>query len=138
MDVQGYNHNENLKYHKEFCWVRDNSDGTVTIGLNDFYQKLSGELQYIDMPSEDETVEMDERIGTIQTGKWLGKLVSPVSGTVVEVNSEIEDDPALVNRSPYEEGWLLKIRLSNQDELNQLLSGDDAVEWLKAEIAEHA
>jgi len=136
MDVKGYDHREDLLYHKEFCWVKTESDDTVTIGLNDFYCKLAGEISYVDMPDEEEEISKDERIGTVETGKWVGKLIAPLSGEITEINEIIEDDPAQINEKPYDT-WLFKMKLSNPSELDELMKGDDAVKWLEQEIKEH-
>ncbi len=137
MDVKGYDHREDLLYHEGFCWVNPQGENIVLIGLNDFYCKLAGEFSYVDMPEVGEDVSRNERIGTVETGKWIGKLIAPVSGKLVEINEVIEDNPAAVNEDPYGT-WLFKIELSNPGEVDALLVGDDAVKWLEKEIAEHA
>ncbi len=136
MTVRDYEHPDELLYHKEFCWVKPEND-TVTIGLHDFYVKLAGEISFIDMPSEGEEIARDERIGTVETGKWVGKLIAPVTGEVLEVNEEVEDDPAIVNEAPYQ-NWLMKVKLADVGELEELMNAQDAVPWLEKEIEEHA
>ncbi len=135
MKIEGYEHREDLYYHKEFCWVRNLGNNTVEIGLTEFYTKLAGEISYIDMPQKGDDIEKDQRIGTVETGKWIGKLVSPVSGEVMAVNDKIEDEPESVNAKPYET-WMLKVKLSNPDEIKELMFGDAAIDWLKGEIAQ--
>ncbi len=137
MKIKDYEHPEDLLYHKEFCWVRPEGDDVVTVGLHDFYCKLAGEISYIDMPGEGDEITQDERIGTVETGKWVGKLIAPVSGEIIEVNEDVEDDPAIVNEDPYE-NWLFKVKLSDPSELDKLMKGEDAVKWLEKEIEEHA
>jgi len=136
MDVKGYEMREDLLYHPEFCWVKVEGDEAI-VGLIDFYCKLAGEISYIDMPMEGDEITKDERIGTVETGKWVGKLIAPVSGEVIEVNEEVEDEPSIVNEAPYE-NWLFKVKLSNPDEINELMNIDDAIPWLEGEIEEHA
>jgi len=136
MKIKDYEHPENLLYHKEFCWVKTEGD-TATIGLHDFFCKLAGEISYIDMPSVGDEISKNERIGTVETGKWVGKLISPVSGEIIEANEDVDDDPAIVNEKPYD-NWLLKIRLSDPGELEELMSAEDAVPWLESEIEKHA
>jgi len=132
MKVKEYEHPDELLYHKEFCWVKAEGD-TVIIGLHDFYCKLAGEISYIDMPGEGDAVKQDERIGTVETGKWVGKLIAPVTGEVAAINEAIEDDPAIVNEAPYE-NWLLKIKVTDKATVENLMKGDSAVKWLEAEI----
>ena len=136
MEIKGYEHREDLLYHPEFCWVKPIGDDIVEVGLNDFYCKLAGEISYVDMPEEGDVIKKDERIGTVETGKWVGKLIAPVSGEIIEINEVVEDDPAQINEAPYDV-WLFKVKLSNPEELNELLKGEEAIKWLEKEIEEH-
>lgn len=135
VDVEGYTLPDDLYYHKEHMWVKLEGDSCV-VGVNDFAQKLAGEISYIELPVEGE-VKQDEEVGTIETGKWVGKLFAPLSGEITGVNESLEDDPTLVNKDPYEEGWIYKMTVKDQGDLGNLLKGDKAVEWLKKEIKEH-
>lgn len=136
MKVDKYEHPDDLLYHNEFCWVKAEGD-VATIGLHDFYCQLAGEISFIDMPDEGDEIKRDERIGTVETGKWVGKLIAPVTGEVIAVNEDVDDDPAIVNESPYE-SWLLKVKLNDPDELKELMTAEDAVPWLEEEIKKHA
>ena len=128
MEVQGYNVPEDLYYHAENSWVKVESDGTVRVGMDDFYQKQAGDTTYVDLPFEGDTVSQGETCGKIQSSKWVGKLVSPISGEIVEVNSELENDCRLINKDPYNSGWIMKIKPSNlEEELKKLAHGTDAV-----------
>ena len=134
-EIEGYLMPEDLYYHKEHMWVRV-ENGKAIVGLTDFNQKAAGELSFIELPMEGDEVSKDEVVGSFETGKWLGKIYAPVSGTVTKVNEELEDDPSIVNKDPYGEGWLFEIEMSNPDELKDLMKGDsdEVVEWLKKEI----
>ena len=134
-EIEGYLMPEDLYYHKEHMWVRV-ENGKAIVGLTDFNQKAAGELSFIELPMEGDEVSKDEVVGSFETGKWLGKIYAPVSGTVTKVNAELEDDPSIVNKDPYGEGWLFEIEMSNPDELKELMKGDsdEVVEWLKKEI----
>jgi glycine cleavage system H protein len=136
MKVRDYDHREELLYHPEFCWVKPEED-IVICGLTDFFCKLAGEISYIDMPGEGDEIKMGERIGTVETGKWVGKLIAPVTGEIVEVNEDVDDDPAIVNEEPYE-NWIFKVKLADAAELDKLLKGPAAVEWLEKEIDKQA
>jgi|Deesub1362B_J571_1020462.scaffolds.fasta_scaffold02567_7 glycine cleavage system H protein len=136
-NVEGYELPDELYYHREHMWARV-EDGKVVVGITDFAQKLAGDISFVDMPEEGDEVEQDERVGTIETGKWLGKLYAPVSGEVTARNEAVEDDPTVINRDPYGEGWIFEIEMSAPEELKNLLHGEAAVEWLKGEIEKHA
>jgi glycine cleavage system H protein len=136
-DVEGYSLPDELLHHKEHMWVKLEGDVAV-VGLNDFAQKLAGEVSFVELPEEGDDVSQDEVVGTVETGKWLGKLYAPVSGTVEEVNADLEDEASLVNSDPYGAGWMFKIKMTDASEAGGLMKGDAAVAWLKEEIAKHA
>jgi glycine cleavage system H protein len=134
--VGEYDLPDDLYYHKEHMWARLAGE-KVVVGITDFAQKLAGDITFVDMPEEGDEVEQGERVGTIETGKWLGKLYAPVSGEVTARNEELEDDPTIINRDPHGDGWIFEIEMSDADELTNLMQGDAAVEWLNKEIEEH-
>lgn len=135
-DIKGYIVPEDLYYHKEHMWVKVDGDFAI-IGLDDFSQKLAGEISYVDLPAEGDTVSKDEAVGSYETGKWMGKFFAPVSGEIAEKNLDVEDDPSLINSDPYGKGWIFKIKMSNKDELNSLMKFADVEPWLNGEIAKH-
>lgn len=135
--VEGYEMPEELYYHREHMWARVEGD-IVVVGITDFAQKLAGDISFVDMPEEGDEVEQDERVGTIETGKWLGKLYAPVSGEIVARNEALEDDPTIINKDVYGEGWIFKIKMRDPSELDNLMKGDAAIVWLKEEIEKHA
>ncbi|HOO96139.1 MAG TPA: glycine cleavage system protein GcvH [Caldisericia bacterium] len=131
--IGDYNLPDDLFYHREHYWVK--KEGNIaTIGIDDFGTKLAGEISFIELPMEDDEVEFDEQVGSLETGKWLGKVYSPVSGTVVEVNEDATDDPIIINNDPYGKGWLFKIEMSNEADLEKLVTGDAITPWLEKEI----
>ena len=133
--IEGYNLPDDLYYHKEHAWVKKEKDGTVRIGMNDFYQTSAGDTTYIDLPFEGDDVEQGETCGKIQSAKWVGKFVSPVSGEITEVNEELEDDCMLINKSSYDKGWIMVVKPSNLDEdMKNLYYGDKVGPWIKKEI----
>jgi len=137
MDVQGYDMPDDLYYHKGHVYAKVEGNKAV-VGINDFTQKLAGEISYVESPFEGDEVSQDDEVGTIETGKWVGKIYAPVSGTVSAVNEELMDDPAIINEDPYERGWIYKIEMSDPSELENLMKGDAASAWLKEEIKKHA
>ena len=134
-EIEGYNMPDELHYHKDHAWARVEDDGNVTVGMNDMFQQNSGDIVYLDMPMEGDDVEQDETIGKVQSSKWIGKLISPVAGEVVELNEEVESDSGIINKDPYGEGWIVKIKPSNLDgDLGNLMKGEAVEPWLKGEV----
>lgn len=137
MEVGGYLLPDDLWYHKEHFWVRMEGD-VATVGVTDFFQKLAGEISYLELPSEGDEYSQDDVIGTVETGKWVGKIFSPLSGEITEVNSQVIDNPSLANLDPYGEGWLFKLKVSDPSELDNLFKGDAASKWMEEEIRKKA
>jgi len=133
-DIKGYNMPDGLYYHKENSWAR--VEGTkVTVGMTDLFQKEAGDIVFVDLPDEGDEVSQGEVCGKIQSRKWIGKLVSPVSGEILETNEDLEDDTGLINQDPYGKGWILKIEASDlESELGNLMQGDALVAFVEAEI----
>lgn len=118
-----------LKYTKEHEWVRLEGDNTVVVGITDFAQSELGELVYVEIETVGETLDKDEVFGTVEAVKTTSDLFMPVSGKVIEFNSELDendgDNPTLVNDEPYAAGWLVKIELSDPQELDDLMSAEE-------------
>jgi glycine cleavage system H protein len=113
-----------LKYTKDHEWIRVEGD-KATIGITDFAQKELGDIVYVDVNTIGETVEKDAVFGTVEAVKTVSDLFMPVSGEVLEVNKDIDSNPESVNKDPYGTGWMIKIKLTNNSELDALLSCDD-------------
>lgn len=134
MKVREYNLPDDLYYHQEHTWIRVEG-GKVRVGLNDFAQAAAGDITYVDLPFEGDEVEAGETCGKVQSAKWVGKLIAPVSGEIAEVNSELENDATLVNKDCYGEGWFILINASNlEEEIGALMKGQQAADWLESEI----
>ena len=133
-DIKGYNMPDELYYHKDHSWAR--VEGTkVTVGMNDFFQKESGDIVFSDLPEEEDDVEQGEICGKIQSRKWIGKLVAPVSGEIVEINEELEEDTSLINTDPYDKGWILVIEAGDLDsELGNLMQGEALIDFIDKEV----
>jgi glycine cleavage system H protein len=120
---------EGLYYNKEHTWLKV-EDGKVRIGIADHAQKQLKEVVVVDLLDEGDEVSQGDSFGEVESVKTVSDLISPVSGTIVEVNAELEDSPELVNDSPYDEGWMIVVEPSDLDaELENLMSFDDAVEY---------
>ncbi len=111
------------RYTKEHEWVRVEND-LGTLGITDYAQDQLGDLVYLDLPSPGTQVKQLDKLGEIESVKAVSDLYSPVSGEVTEVNQGVNDRPELVNQSPYEEGWLVRIRLADPAEVDSLLSAE--------------
>ncbi len=114
---------DNIKYTREHEWIRLAGE-TAYVGISDFAQEELGEIVYVDITSQGESLRQGETFGTIEAVKTVSDLFMPVGGTVEEVNPALEDQPELVNQDPYGEGWLIKITVSDAQEIEQLLSAD--------------
>ncbi len=114
---------ENLKYTKDHEWVKVEGD-EVIIGITDFAQGELGDVVFVEIETEGETLEQAEVFGTIEAVKTVSDLFMPVSGEVTEVNAKIEDTPELVNKEPYKDGWLIKVKMSNASQLDDLLDAE--------------
>lgn len=116
---------EELKYTKEHEWIRMNNDGTATVGITDFAQSELGDIVFVELEPEGSEFDQDEVFGTVEAVKTVSELFSPLSGEIVEINSELEDDPEIVNTDPYGQGWMVKIKLSDPSELDTLLTQEE-------------
>jgi glycine cleavage system H protein len=111
----------NLKYTSDHEWV-SMEDGVATIGVTDFAQSELGDIVFVEFPEVGDSFEIGETFGTIEAVKTVADLFMPVSGEIVAINEELDVDPAKVNSDPYDDGWLVKIKLSNSDEGDELMS----------------
>ncbi len=115
---------DNLKYTKEHEWVKIEGDQAV-VGITDFAQGELGDVVYVEVETEGETLAMGEAFGTIEAVKTVSDLYMPLGGEVIEVNEQLEENPELINSDPYGEGWIIKLRISDNNEVENLLSAED-------------
>lgn len=120
---------ENLQYSKEHEWIRL-EDNIAYIGITEFAQKELGDIVFVEIETEGETLDKDETFGTVEAVKTVSDLFMPVSGTVLEINPAIADTPELVNKDPYGEGWMIKIELSDDSEIADLLDSNGYAELI--------
>lgn len=114
----------NLKFTKDHEWCMVEGD-VVTIGITDFAQSELGDIVFIEVETQGETLDKEEVFGSVEAVKTVSDLFMPVSGEIIEFNEELESSPELVNSDPYGAGWIIKVKASNLDELNELLSDTD-------------
>tara|TARA_B100000508_G_C11449376_1_gene273164 strand:+ start:1086 stop:1466 length:381 start_codon:yes stop_codon:yes gene_type:complete len=112
-----------LKYTKDHEWILVEGD-TATVGITDFAQGELGDIVYVEVETLDETLDQEEVFGTVEAVKTVSDLFLPLSGEIIEFNEELENEPEKVNSDPYGEGWMIKIKFSNPDEIDSLLDAD--------------
>jgi|TARA_Y100000766_G_C18435962_1_gene378954 glycine cleavage system H protein len=114
---------DELKYTKDHEWVRVEGE-SIVVGVTDFAQKELGDIVYVDVDTEGDTIEKEEVFGSVEAVKTVSDLMMPVSGEIVAFNEALEDEPELVNTDPYGDGWMIKVLVSDFTELDSLLSAD--------------
>ncbi len=119
------NYPDDLKYTREHEWIRDNGDGTATVGLTDFAQSELGDIVFVELEDTGTALDQEQVFGTVEAVKTVSELFAPASGEITEVNEQLEDEPELINDDPYGEGWMIKLKLSDPSELDNLMSADD-------------
>jgi glycine cleavage system H protein len=112
---------EDLLYTKSHEWIRDNGDGTATIGITDHAQELLGDVVYVELPEDGSAFDAEDPAGVIESVKAASDFYSPLSGEVIAVNEQLDEEPELVNSEPYGDGWVMTLKLDNINELKELL-----------------
>ena len=123
---------ENLKYHKEHTWVKA-SGKRATVGITDHAQDALGDIVYVDLPDVDTTVEANSEVAEIESTKSTSSVISPVGGTVIEVNEELSESPEVINEDPYGKGWIAVIEMENPADLDDLMDMNDYEKYLEEE-----
>ncbi|AMF92247.1 glycine cleavage system protein GcvH [Vibrio fluvialis] len=118
-----------LKFTDSHEWVRDNGDGTVTIGISEHAQEMLGDVVFVELPEVDSECDAGESFSLVESVKAASDIYAPVSGVIVEVNEDLQDSPELINEQPYEGGWIVKVKMSDAAELDDL---KDAEEYLSS------
>lgn len=138
MEIQGYNMPEDLLYEENHFWFKAEGDIFV-MGMDDFAQKMAGEIVYVQLPSEGKKLKAGKKIAKLESGKWLGKVIAPFDGELLAVNEELETNPEKINEDCYGSGWMFKVKADDPSNLGPLLQGAEAIEkWLLAEIEKYA
>ncbi|PHS10902.1 MAG: glycine cleavage system protein H [Kordia sp.] len=112
---------EELKYTKDHEWIKVDGD-VITIGITDFAQKELGDIVYVEVDTLDETLEQEEVFGTVEAVKTVSDLFLPIAGEIIEFNESLEDEPEKVNTDPYGDGWMVKVKVSDISQLEELLT----------------
>ena len=123
---------EDLKYHKEHTWVRV-SGKKATVGITDYAQDALGDIVYIDLPETDTTIEANSELAEIESTKATSSVISPVSGTVIEVNDDLSESPEIINEEPYGKGWVAVIEMDDNSEVDDLMEAADYAKHVEEE-----
>ncbi len=123
---------EDLKYHKEHTWVRV-SGKKATIGITDYAQDALGDIVYVDFPKVDAEIEKDAEFSEIESTKATSSVIAPLSGTVIEVNEDLEESPEIINEDPYGKGWIAVIEMSDISEIDDLMDAADYEKYIEEE-----
>lgn len=113
---------EQCLFNEGHLWCRREDESTVTIGVSDHAQSCLGEIAYIELPEPGSQISQNTSLGVIESIKVVNELLAPVSGTVIEINENLSDDPTVVNQDPYGEGWMLRVRIESADDLAELMN----------------
>ncbi len=133
--VDEYELREDLYYWpKGLTWAKVEPDGRVKVGLTDLAQRLATKIRFIRTLPKGRAVDQGKMVATLETGKWVGPVESPISGTIDEVNMALRGKPTLVNDDPYGEGWVALLKPTKPEEIENLLHGEAIFEWYKKEI----
>lgn len=136
--IEKYEAPEDFYYTKDHAWVKVEGNH-IRIGVTDFMQQMAGTITFVRVPRSEKYMEAGKTLCSLQSGKWSGKIMVPMTGKVVEANKDVALQPKLLNEDPYGRGWIAVMEPINLSEgLNNLLYGEKAVEWLKGEIVIHA
>ncbi len=122
-----------LRYSREHEWVMVEGDDTGVIGISDFAQNELGDVVYVEAPELGEKISKDDPFGAVESVKAVSDLYAPVSGAVVEVNDALPETPELINEDPYGEGWIIKVSLSDVDELDDLMNAEEYEEYCEGQ-----
>ncbi len=135
MEVRGYQFPDDLYYDKNHFWARVEG-GQVVMGTTDLTQKMAGEITFVDVPGEGDGLTQGKPFGSIESGKWVGRVYAVVSGEVAEGNEALEDEPELINQDCYGAGWICKIDPGDLEaDLANLMQGPAYAAWVESEIA---
>ena len=115
----------NLKYANIHEWARDKGDGTVIVGISDHAQESLGDVVYVELPQLGTLISAGDEAGVVESVKAASDIYTPVSGEIVGTNEQLEEEPEIINGSPYEDGWLFIVKMSNPEELDSLMSADE-------------
>ena len=115
----------NLYYTKEHEWLKEEGEGVVIIGITDYAQNALTDIVYIELPERGQKIEHNEEVAIVESVKSASSIFAPLSGTVIDINDELDSSPELMNNSPYEDGWIIKMKLASNEKISDLMSSGD-------------
>ncbi len=124
---------EDRLYSEHHLWLKKQRGGKVLIGMTDFGQLRLGEIIDLELPEEGDELVKDEAFGSVESSHGVVDLISPVSGEIIQINEDLLDTPDLINEDPYDEGWIIKVKLSDPEELEELLTADEYEDLISGE-----
>jgi glycine cleavage system H protein len=133
MEIEGLRFPDELYYDEHHQWASLDGE-TVTMGITDYAQNSSGDIVFIELPRPGLTVRKGQPLGSIESGKWVGRLYAPVSGTVIEINDTVTRNPRGVNKDPYGAGWMVRLKHQDRTELDNLMHGESVKAFVEAEL----
>lgn len=133
MQIDKYELKDELLYDTHNNWVKIEGD-TATFGYTDVGMKRARDIAFVELPKKGAAVVKDQGCGAIESAKWAGEIIAPVSGSIIEVNGSLIDDPTIMNKDPYGSGWVAKIKMINRAEAASLMNAAAAAEWVKKEV----
>ena len=122
-----------LRYMSSHEWTRVENDGTAYVGISDHAQNAMGDLVYVELPEVGDTINAGDEVGVVESVKAASDIYSPVTGEIIAINEALNDNPEQVNNDPYGDGWLYRLKLSDPEELEDLLSAEEYAEQLEEE-----
>ena len=131
LKLKAMNIPENLKYTKDHEWIKVDGDEAY-VGITDYAQNELGDIVFVEIETEGENLDKEEVFGTVEAVKTVSDIFMPISGEVMEVNPKLEDSPEIINNDPYGEGWLIKVKISDQSELDDLLEASKYKELIES------
>ncbi len=126
---------EGLKYSKEHEWVLVEDDVAI-IGITEFAQGELGDIVFVELPEVGEKISKDDSFGSLESVKAVSDIFAPISGAVVEINDDLKENPEAINEDPYGDGWMIKVQLTDMDELKDLMSSEDYAEFIEQQKEE--
>ncbi|MGQ9693395.1 MAG: glycine cleavage system protein GcvH [Thermodesulfobacteriota bacterium] len=121
---------DDLYYSKEHLWIKV-AGNRGTVGITDFAQQEMGEIIYVELPTEGSPIEQNEVFGSLESSKTVAELYSPVSGEIISINKDLDEEPSMINDDPYGKGWLISVELDDPAELEELLSASEYEDFLE-------
>jgi len=129
---------DDLSYHIEYnVWLRNTGDGTFDLGMTDIAQSMAGAMLHCRAKKVGKSVKTGKSLATVESGKWVGPVKSPFACDIVAVNEEVAGDATILNKSPYKQGWIVKVKLAEGADTTSLVTGDTAIAGFTAYMAEH-